>query len=279
MSIFFAPPRAEEMFRVSGRFGFKSDMHLEYADACRVLGKGARGVVSVVSSRSSGEHFACKTMLKTGHHSVWKEVSALQAMAGNPLVAQLHDVYEDESHAHLLMELCRGSTLEETAGTDAEDAVRGHMRTVLRVLTAVHDEGMVHRDVKPGNFVRSRAESQDVKAIDFGLADAYPLADETPMGTLWYMAPETFAGNTCQKSDVWSAGVMAAELLTGRLPFDDHANRRAPAVRAVVRSIMLDRIAFEGDSASDDLLRRLLTRDVRARPTAEEALDHAWFSD
>lgn len=251
-------------------------MHLEYADAGRVLGKGARGVVSVVTSRSNGEQLACKTMLKTSQ-SVWKEVAALQAMEGNPLVAQLHDVYEDASYVHLLMELCGGRTLEETAGTDTEDAVREHVRTVLRVLAAVHDEGMVHRDVKPGNFVRSRHESQDVKAIDFGLTDAYPLADSTPMGTLWYMAPETFAGKTCPKSDVWSAGVMAAELFTGRVPFDDHANRRAPAVRAVVKSIMLDRIGFGGDCARDDLLRRLLTRNVRARPTAEEALDHDWF--
>jgi calcium-dependent protein kinase len=264
------------MYRVSGRFGFKRDMHLDYLESGRILGKGSRGVVSVVTSRSNGVEFACKTMLKTSH-PVWKEVSALQAMAGNPLVAQLHDVYENDSYVHMVMELCEGKTLEETV-PESEDAVREHMRTVLRVLAAVHDKGMVHRDIKPGNFVRVRIDGNAVKAIDFGLAECVPVPDSTPMGTLWYMAPETFSGQTTQKSDLWSAGVMAVELLTGSLPFDDHANRRAPAVREVVKSIMLDRLNFlSGDDSLDDFVRSLLNRDVKARPSAERALEHDWF--
>lgn len=263
------------MYRVSGRFGFKRDMHLDYTDSGRVLGKGARGMVYVVTSRADGKQFACKTMLKTGP-PVFKEITALQTMAGNPLVAQLHDVYEEESYVHLLMELCEGETLERTMGTESEDDVREHMRTVLRVLAAAHDKGMVHRDIKPGNFVRVRPDEQAVKAIDFGLAEAVPIADSTPMGTLWYMAPETFGGETSYKSDVWSAGVMAAVLLTGSVPFDDHANRRAPAVREVVKSIMFDKVDL-GDSSRDDFLRSLLNRDVKARPTAEQALEHDWL--
>lgn len=263
------------MYRLSG---FKRDMHREYVDTGEIVGKGARGVVSVVSSRSSGEKLACKTMLKNGK-PVWKEVAALQAMAGNPLVAQLRDVYEDDSYVHLVMELCRGRTLEDAAGRMQDAEVREHVRSALSVVQSVHDAGMVHRDVKPANFVRVSPGGLSVKAVDFGLADALPVEDGTPVGTLWYMAPETFRSAACQKSDVWSAGVMAAELLCGQVPFDDFSNRRAPSVAAVIKSIMQDDLKLgAGSEEARDLVRRLLTKDVRARPTAAQALQHAWLA-
>jgi calcium-dependent protein kinase len=266
------------MYRVSGRFGFKRDMHRDFLDTGEILGKGARGVVSVVTERASGDKFACKTMLKNGTPA-WKEVAALQALTAHPHVAQLHGVYEDDAYVQILMELCAGGTLD---GKTPEHDVREHVRTALLVLRSMHDMGMVHRDVKPGNFVRTAVDGAEVKAIDFGLADSCEAAAAgTPAGTLWYMAPETFSGRTCQKSDVWSAGVMAAELITGRVPFDDHANRRAPAVRAVVKSIMFDRLdrldGLDGGDAFRDLVRSMLSRDVRDRPTAAQALEHACF--
>lgn len=59
-----------------------------------------------------------------------------------------------------------------------------------------------------------------------------------------YMAPEVLSSQVTPSSDVWSAGVMAHQLLTGRLPFDDHRNPFAPSISAVWRSVLTDRVDY-----------------------------------
>jgi len=94
----------------------------------------------------------------------------------------------------------------------------------------------------------------------------YPLP-----GTFWtcvhrYMAPEVLSSQVTPASDIWSAGVMAFQLLTGRLPFDDHRNPFAPSISAVWRSVLSDNVDFNmpwwkgiSDDAKD-FVHMLLTR-------------------
>jgi calcium-dependent protein kinase len=58
------------------------------------------------------------------------------------------------------------------------------------------------------------------------------------------MAPEVLSSQVLPASDLWSAGVMAHQLLTGRLPFDDHRNPFAPSISAVWKSVLMDKVAF-----------------------------------
>lgn len=112
------------------------------------------------------------------------------------------------------------------------------MKAVLRTLAQCHERGILHRDVKPGNFMFLKDEPQSpIKAIDFGLAVFFeveiPRTDLGFDGTPWFMAPEVLSSQVVPASDVWSAGVMAFQLLTGRLPFDDLKNPNAPALSLV----------------------------------------------
>lgn len=94
----------------------------------------------------------------------------------------------------------------------------------------------------------SKAEDARIKAIDFGLAVPYKEGEEsdfTMQGTPWFLAPETLSSNWSPKSDIWAAGVMAHQLLTGRLPFNDKRNMYNPALSAVLRSILTDKLDFE----------------------------------
>ena len=83
-----------------------------------------------------------------------------------------------------------------------------------------------------------------------------------------FMAPETLQSEVYPKSDVWSAGVMAFQLLTGRLPFDDHRNPSMPSISLIWKSILTERLNFErsfwkGASAeAKDFVQQLLERSV-----------------
>jgi calcium-dependent protein kinase len=98
-----------------------------------------------------------------------------------------------------------------------------------------------------------------------------------------FLAPEALSSNWSTKSDVWAAGVMAYQLLTGRLPFNDKRNPHNPVLSAVLRSILTEPLNFSKaywqDISDDakDFVQFMLNRDPEERPTAVEALNHPWL--
>lgn len=254
---------------------FKRDMHLAYRTG-EVIGTGWKGVVRRVTDHS-GVDYACKTIPKDGA-LIEKEILAMKAMDKCPFVAQLVDVYEDRYHVNIVSELCCGGTLENEVFDD--DDVKTFMTQILRAIDAIHAAKIVHRDIKPANFVRvASPEDRDIKVIDFGISEQLPVIDPELKGTLWYMAPETFSSKVGPEVDIWAAGVTAVELLTGSLPFNDRRNTRCPSVEAVVRSIFLDKYAYEGNDMCADFISELLTRDPKRRPSAIEMLQHPWLEN
>ena len=123
------------------------------------------------------------------------------------------------------MELIEGGTLRELLGERGPMppyAVAAVLRPVLGGLAAAHRAGLVHRDVKPENVLIS--DDGEVKIADFGLVRAVAAAGITSasviLGTAAYLSPEQVRdGDASPRSDVYSAGIMTYELLTGRTPF------------------------------------------------------------
>jgi len=191
--------------------------------------------VRVATEAATGVEFACKSIAKrldvpdlsparqAAHlDNVKREVGVLKALRGTLNVVALRGAYEDATHVHIVMELCNGGELLHAAASRphyGEATVASFLRAVLRTLTQCHARHILHRDVKPGNFMLlSDDPAAPLKAIDFGLAAffdpaALPRTDLGLEGTPWFMAPEALASKWGPPADVWAAGVMCYQLL------------------------------------------------------------------
>jgi serine/threonine-protein kinase len=160
-----------------------------------------------------------------------REAQALAALS-HPNVVTVTDYGVVADTPYLVMELLEGETLSERLKRGALDPADAQevMRQLLAALAFVHDSGLVHRDVKPGNVFLQRVpgEKIHVRLLDFGLAKFLaPSAGGRPItragqifGTPSYMAPEQVAGQDADaRADVYAAGIIFFEMLTGRTPF------------------------------------------------------------
>ncbi|WP_172591956.1 protein kinase domain-containing protein [Mycobacterium leprae] len=172
--------------------------------------------VKVMDSRYTGDE-----QLLTRFQLEARSVARLK----DPGLVAVYDQGIDARHPFLVMELIEGGTLRELLaerGPMPPHAVVAVLRPVLGGLAAAHRAGLVHRDVKPENILIS--DDGDVKIADFGLVRAVAAAGITStsviLGTVAYLSPEQVRdGDASPRSDVYSAGIMTYELLTGHTPF------------------------------------------------------------
>jgi serine/threonine-protein kinase len=148
-----------------------------------------------------------------------------------PSVVAVYDTGEDELDGvrvpYIVMEYVEGQTLRELMRTGERLMPNRALEITAGVLTALeysHQQGIIHRDIKPANVMLAR--NGDVKVMDFGIARAVADSGATMtqtanvLGTAQYLSPEQARGETVDaRSDVYSAGCLLYELLTGRPPF------------------------------------------------------------
>ncbi|HVV08701.1 Stk1 family PASTA domain-containing Ser/Thr kinase [Amycolatopsis sp.] len=195
----------------------------------------------------------------------------------HPNVVTVHDQGVDGDHVFLVMELVDGGTLrdllDDRGALDAALAL-SVTEQMLSALAAAHAAGLVHRDVKPENVLIGRTGTPPtgvVKVADFGLVRAVASSGTTSssiiLGTVAYLAPEQVTtGLAGERGDVYSAGIVLYEMLTGRVPYTGdtaisvayrHVNDDVPAPSAVNPQV---------PAALDDLVLRATRRDPEARP-------------
>ena len=149
-----------------------------------------------------------------------KEAEAV-ARLDHPAIVTIFDVGTCPAGAYLVMELLRGETLArriEKGPLPADEALR-IAEQMAEGLAHAHSRGVLHRDLKPANvFV---CEDGRVKLLDFGLAHLLGTDGSSGAGTPAYMAPEQAAGSLVdERADVWAAGMVLGEMLTGRRPVE-----------------------------------------------------------
>jgi serine/threonine-protein kinase len=158
------------------------------------------------------------------HLERFKAEARSAARFSHPCVVAVYDWgSEDDDTYYMVMEYVSGSDLRDLLGRRAEieqGVVLEIMAEVCDALEAAHSVGLVHRDIKPENILIAR--DGKVKVADFGIAivaDADRSTSRTILGTLRYLSPEQAQGHEATRhSDIWAAGAVLSELLTGRPP-------------------------------------------------------------
>ena len=252
----------------------------------REIGAGGMGQVVEVEHLELEKRFALKLIRPdrwdtTLEARFRREAKAL-ARVVSPRVAQVTDFGVDPDRGPFyVMEYVDGEPLD--ALIRREGALPRERALTLAIgiaeaLCDVHEAGIVHRDVKPGNIGVCSRGPVEVRLLDFGLATSVDerfgskITDSRRVvGSFPYMAPEQFQGDApSPRMDVWALGIVLYEMLTGRLPFD------APSTAALIHQILSSHVPLS-DPAPRTCTRvfdRLLAKDASARPAgASQALE------
>src|SRR5258706_686788 len=193
------------------------------------IGGGGMGIVYKARDTKLGRIVALKFLPpQWSHDETAKQRFIREAQAASatdhPNICTIHSIEStDDGQLFIVMAYYEGQTLKQTleAGAIGLDQALLIATQVAEGLARAHAQGVVHRDIKPGNLM---VTEDGVKILDFGLAkfaDALQLTIAgTTIGTVAYMSPEQAKGEEADaRSDIWALGVVLYEMIAGRAPF------------------------------------------------------------
>lgn len=258
-----------------------------------VLGSGMTGEVRRIVRKRDKKAFAVKTVNLSGLNyfrlkSLQSEIDILKSL-DHPHIVRVYETFvEPKLCCRLVMELCEGGELYDRLSLRDrfdEKTAADIVRQMFKALNYLHENHVVHRDIKLENWLFRHGEddeNNEIVLIDFGLSRRYRSESERmhkKVGTCYYAAPEViegdYAGSEC---DVWSVGVITYMLLSGTAPFDGDdddeiltriASHRLPSMTRGVWTKISDE--------AKDFIRSLLKVDPKVRATAASALSHDWL--
>jgi predicted Ser/Thr protein kinase len=195
-----------------------------------LLGSGGMGAVYRATDPTLGRHVAIKVLTHRDPKYVerFRREAQVLAKIAHPSIIQIYEIVgsdEDRADPYIVMEYFDGRPLDALVanGPLPQAQVVSILRQCAEGLRKAHASNVIHRDIKPANLMMSA--SGEVKILDFGVAklrDAKSdLTGENVLGTPFYMSPEQATGYAIDsRSDIYSLGITAFHLLTGKKPFE-----------------------------------------------------------
>ncbi|HET9673471.1 MAG TPA: serine/threonine-protein kinase, partial [Gaiellaceae bacterium] len=193
----------------------------------RRIGRGGMGEIYRATDETLGRAVAVKVLAEryAGDEAVrarfTREALAAARLSGRPNIVTIFDVGEAKGRPFIVMEYLGGGSLDDRLrdGPIPAGQAVAWLQQAATALDAAHAEGIVHRDVKPGNLLLDR--DGNLHVADFGIASAAGMDSMTKTGTVigtaGYLSPEQAQGDRASPaSDRYALGVVAWELLTGR---------------------------------------------------------------
>ncbi|XP_050809208.1 ribosomal protein S6 kinase alpha-5 isoform X4 [Gopherus flavomarginatus] len=275
------------------------------------LGEGSFSICRKCLHKKTSQEYAVKIISKRMEANTQREITALKLCEGHPNVVKLHEVYHDQLHTFLVMELLKGGELLERIQKKkhfSETEASYIMRKLVSAVSHMHDVGVVHRDLKPeivtsdvnipvkgsihpeNLLFTDESDNSEIKIIDFGFARLKPPDNQplkTPCFTLHYAAPELLNHNGYDEScDLWSLGVILYTMLSGQVPFQSQ-DKGLTCISGleIMKKIKKGEFSFEREAwknvsqEAKDLIQGLLTVDPNKRIKMSSLRYSEWLQD
>ena len=249
------------------------------------IGDGAFSVVRLCQKRGTGEYLACKIVEKKRLNtpqlqSRFELEVRINQQLHHPGIVQMLDLYGDEKRYYMFQEFCPHKDLFQyivDRGRLTDEESKPIFRQLLEAIKYVHSMGVSHRDLKPENVLIG--PDGKIKISDFGLSrfrNSQGLVD-TPCGSPCYASPECISGRSYNgiTTDVWSCGVILYAMLTGQLPW---TKRNQTQLFQQIRRGEYTVPSYVSEEAKT-MIKKLMTVDIKARYTVDQALADPWLAD
>jgi len=222
------------------------------------------------------------------------EVEVLKHVRDQQYCIQFFEEYQEGPFSYIVMERCEASLRQafETLSELNERTLVHFVRGMLQALAGIHSLKVVHRDIKPDNFLCS-GDGMQVKLCDFGLAKIMPSATCSSLsgvyGTAPFMSPEMLGKRGYgAATDLWSVGVIVYVMLFGRFPYEPERHNHTAMKQAIVAGVPAPSYKLSvkiGKAQTPDVskevvafVRELLDRGPIRRPSAKQAMQTLWIS-
>jgi serine/threonine protein kinase len=278
------------------------------------LGEGTYGIVYKAKNRETAQIVALKRIRLDSEDegvpcTAIREISLLKELK-HPNIVSLYDVIHTEKKLTLVFEFCDldlKKYMDQHNGIISKNTMKSFLYQLLRGVAFCHEKRVLHRDLKPQNLLINK--KGELKLADFGLArsSGIPVRSYShEVVTLWYRPPDVLMGsrNYSTSIDIWSAGCIFAEMVTGRPLFPgSNANDQLqrifkklgtpteeswPEVKQLpdykeefprYPTISLKTLVPGLDEDGYNLLEQMLRYNPNERVSAEKAMRHPYFSD
>jgi serine/threonine protein kinase len=252
--------------------------HIGKYRVIRELGRGATGAVYLAEDSFNSRNVAIKVMFpevlkhdEDGpmYRSMFLNEASLAGKIMHPHIVGIFDAVVDESMSYIVMEYVEGGTLEQYCKPDKllpTQTVAEIVFKCVRALGFANTQGLIHRDVKPGNILYK--SGSEIKLADFGAA-LNRVSDKTQVaavGSPLYMAPEILNGaKATVQSDIYALGMVMYMLLAGRAPFE--ASNPASLAYQIVNHDPEPPSRFRPDLPAplEDIVKQAMAKDIHRR--------------
>lgn len=272
-------PRAPRRNEGSGRK--PQDAELKDYQLGDCLGRGAFGSVFRALNMNTAETVAVKQIKladlpKSELRVITLEIDLLKNL-DHPNIVKYHGSVKTSESLNIILEYCENGSLHSISknfGKFPEHLVGLYMSQILHGLVYLHEQGVIHRDIKGANILTTKQGL--VKLADFGVATRTTTLNESSVvGTPYWMAPEVIElSGATTASDIWSLGCTVIELLDGKPPY-----HKLQPMHALFRIVNDDHPPIP-DGASPvvrDFLMQCFQKDHNLRVSARKLLKHPWI--
>ena len=199
--------------------------HIGKYEIVAELGRGGMGVVYRAEDKNIGREVAIKTLTDATPELRQRFlVEARSGVLNHQNIVTVYDFGEQDGNPYIVMEYLHGESLEKALRSPTLTLVDKleFVRQVCSGLAYAHQKGVVHRDIKPANIMVQ--PDGHIKIVDFGIARLENSTGQTQtgavIGTFHYISPERLRGHPSDgRADIWAAGIMLYQMITGVLPF------------------------------------------------------------